>query len=51
MRQFVSAIYDVTVAVPKDQPLPTMLRIFKGQPSVVSTKPLIRYDDNSYLVI
>lgn len=35
MRQFVPAIYDVTVAVPKDQPSPTMLRIFKGQPSVI----------------
>ncbi|XP_058073593.1 1-acyl-sn-glycerol-3-phosphate acyltransferase PLS1 [Magnolia sinica] len=35
MRSFVPAIYDVTVAIPKDQPSPTMLRIFKGQPSVV----------------
>lgn len=35
MRQFVPAIYDVTVAVPKDSPSPTMLRLFKGQPSVI----------------
>ena len=36
MRSFVPAIYDVTVALPKSSPPPTMLRIFKGQPSVVS---------------
>ncbi|XP_047156404.1 1-acyl-sn-glycerol-3-phosphate acyltransferase 2-like [Vigna umbellata] len=35
MRSFVPAIYDVTVAVPKNSPAPTMLRLFKGQPSVV----------------
>ncbi|KAL5981973.1 phospholipid scramblase 1 [Asimina triloba] len=35
MRSFVPAIYDVTVAIPKDQPAPTMLRIFKGQSSTV----------------
>lgn len=35
MRSFVPAIYDVTVAVPKGQPSPTMLRLFKGQRSVV----------------
>ncbi|KAJ6832021.1 1-acyl-sn-glycerol-3-phosphate acyltransferase PLS1 [Iris pallida] len=35
MREFVPAIYDVTVAIPKDQQSPTMLRIFKGQPSVI----------------
>ncbi|KAJ4706448.1 1-acyl-sn-glycerol-3-phosphate acyltransferase [Melia azedarach] len=35
MRSFVPAIYDVTVAIPKSSPAPTMLRIFKGQPSVV----------------
>ncbi|KAJ8490821.1 hypothetical protein OPV22_012542 [Ensete ventricosum] len=35
MRPFVPAIYDVTVAVPSDQPPPTMLRILKGQSSVV----------------
>ncbi|KAJ8645186.1 hypothetical protein MRB53_006934 [Persea americana] len=34
MRSFVPAIYDVTVAIPKTQPSPTMLRIFKRQPSV-----------------
>lgn len=36
MRSFVPAIYDVTVALPKTSPAPTMLRIFKGQSSVVS---------------
>ncbi|XP_042445803.1 1-acyl-sn-glycerol-3-phosphate acyltransferase PLS1-like [Zingiber officinale] len=35
MRPFVPAVYDVTVAIPSDQPSPTMLRILKGQPSVV----------------
>ncbi|KAK9104430.1 hypothetical protein Scep_021274 [Stephania cephalantha] len=35
MRSFVPAIYDATVVVPKSQPSPTMLRILKGQPSVV----------------
>ncbi|KAL4204593.1 hypothetical protein AMTRI_Chr01g110670 [Amborella trichopoda] len=35
MRTFVPAIYDVTVAVPKDQPSPTMLRLLKGQSSVL----------------
>jgi len=35
MRDFVPAIYDTTVIVPKDSPQPTMLRILKGQPSVV----------------
>ncbi|KAH7557299.1 hypothetical protein ACOSP7_026902 [Xanthoceras sorbifolium] len=35
MRSFVPAIYDVTVAIPKSSPAPTMLRLFKGQPSVV----------------
>ncbi|KAF8396131.1 hypothetical protein HHK36_017744 [Tetracentron sinense] len=35
MRSFVPAIYDVTVAVPKSQRPPTMMGIFKGQPSVV----------------
>ncbi|KAG1367020.1 putative 1-acyl-sn-glycerol-3-phosphate acyltransferase PLS1 [Cocos nucifera] len=35
MHSFVPAIYDVTVAIPKDQPSPTMLRILKGQSSVV----------------
>lgn len=36
MRSFVPAIYDITVAIPKSSPAPTMLRLFKGQPSVVS---------------
>ncbi|XP_028787419.1 1-acyl-sn-glycerol-3-phosphate acyltransferase 2 isoform X2 [Neltuma alba] len=35
MRSFVPAIYDVTVAIPKGSSAPTMLRLFKGQPSVV----------------
>lgn len=35
MRSFVPAVYDVTVAIPKSSPQPTMLRLFKGQPSVV----------------
>ncbi|CAK9165062.1 unnamed protein product [Ilex paraguariensis] len=35
MRTFVPAIYDVTVAIPKSSPAPTMLRLFKGQSSVV----------------
>lgn len=35
MRSFVPAIYDMTIAIPKDQPSPTMLRLFKGQSSVV----------------
>lgn len=36
MRSFVPAIYDVTVAIPKSSPAPTMIRLFKGQSSVVS---------------
>ncbi|XP_051138946.1 1-acyl-sn-glycerol-3-phosphate acyltransferase 2-like isoform X2 [Andrographis paniculata] len=35
MRSFVPAIYDVTVAIPKTSTSPTMLRLFKGQSSVV----------------
>ncbi|KAM1184900.1 hypothetical protein PS2_013956 [Malus domestica] len=35
MRSFVPAIYDVTVAIPKASPSPTMLRLFEGRPSVV----------------
>ncbi|KAK8609263.1 hypothetical protein V6N13_025569 [Hibiscus sabdariffa] len=35
MRSFVPAIYDVTLAIPKSSPSPTMLRLFKGQSSVV----------------
>ncbi|KNA12135.1 hypothetical protein SOVF_128630 [Spinacia oleracea] len=35
MRPFVPAIYDITVAIPKNSPPPTMLRLFKGQSSVV----------------
>uniref|UniRef100_A0A103YLQ4 1-acylglycerol-3-phosphate O-acyltransferase n=1 Tax=Cynara cardunculus var. scolymus TaxID=59895 RepID=A0A103YLQ4_CYNCS len=36
MRSFVPAIIDMTVAIPKDSTPPTMLRLFKGQSSVVS---------------
>ncbi|XP_062003651.1 1-acyl-sn-glycerol-3-phosphate acyltransferase 2 [Rosa rugosa] len=35
MRSFVPAIYDITVAIPKSSPAPTMLRLFEGRPSVV----------------
>ncbi|KAL1554625.1 1-acyl-sn-glycerol-3-phosphate acyltransferase 2 [Salvia divinorum] len=35
MRSFVPAIYDVTLSIPKASPQPTMLRLFKGQSSVV----------------
>ncbi|OEL33574.1 1-acyl-sn-glycerol-3-phosphate acyltransferase PLS1 [Dichanthelium oligosanthes] len=35
MRDFVPAIYDMTVITPKDLPAPTLLRMLKGQPSVV----------------
>ncbi|XP_050380863.1 1-acyl-sn-glycerol-3-phosphate acyltransferase 2 [Argentina anserina] len=35
MRSFVPAIYDVTVAIPKSSPAPTLLRLFEGRPSVV----------------
>ncbi|KAJ4844012.1 1-acyl-sn-glycerol-3-phosphate acyltransferase 3 [Turnera subulata] len=36
IRSFVPAIYDCTVAVQNKQPAPTMLRIFKGQSSVIN---------------
>ncbi|GKU94050.1 hypothetical protein SLEP1_g7587 [Rubroshorea leprosula] len=36
MHSFVPAIYDCTVAIPKNQPPPTMRRIFGGQPSTVN---------------
>ncbi|XP_002268451.2 1-acyl-sn-glycerol-3-phosphate acyltransferase PLS1 isoform X1 [Vitis vinifera] len=36
IRSFVPAVYDITVAVPRDQPSPTMLRILSGQSSVVN---------------
>ncbi|KAL1813568.1 hypothetical protein ACET3Z_023633 [Daucus carota] len=35
MREFVPAVYDLTFAFPKRSPSPTMLRLLKGQPSVV----------------
>ncbi|XP_019058526.1 PREDICTED: 1-acyl-sn-glycerol-3-phosphate acyltransferase 3 [Tarenaya hassleriana] len=36
MRSFVPAIYDCTLAVPRTQPSPTLLRIFSGQSSEVN---------------
>ncbi|KAF5725485.1 putative lysophosphatidic acid acyltransferase [Tripterygium wilfordii] len=36
MRSFVPAIYDCTMAVPKDQPAPTMLRMFRRKSSLVN---------------
>jgi len=38
MRDFVPAIYDTTVVIPKESPAPTMLRILKGQSSVVHVR-------------
>ncbi|XP_024965606.1 1-acyl-sn-glycerol-3-phosphate acyltransferase 2-like [Cynara cardunculus var. scolymus] len=38
MRSFVPAIIDMTVAIPKDSTPPTMLRLFKGQSSVIHVK-------------
>ncbi|KAE8037139.1 hypothetical protein FH972_009759 [Carpinus fangiana] len=38
MRSFVPAIYDCTVAVPRNQDPPTMLRIFRAQSSVVKVQ-------------
>ncbi|KAH7430170.1 hypothetical protein KP509_09G086800 [Ceratopteris richardii] len=35
LREFVPAVYDVSVAVPKESPPPTMLRALSGQASVV----------------
>lgn len=35
LREFVPAVYDVTVTVPKNSPSPTMKRVLSGQPSVV----------------
>ncbi|KAH9566178.1 hypothetical protein CY35_04G116700 [Sphagnum magellanicum] len=35
LRGFTPAVYDITVAISKDLPAPTMLRLFKGLPSVV----------------
>lgn len=35
LRSFVPAIYDITVAIPKEEPSPTMLHLLKGQPSVM----------------
>ncbi|KAM7273793.1 hypothetical protein ACFE04_028457 [Oxalis oulophora] len=38
MRSFVPAIYDCTLAVPHNQPSPTMLRIFRGKSSVIKVQ-------------
>ncbi|KAL3529862.1 hypothetical protein ACH5RR_009184 [Cinchona calisaya] len=35
LRSFVPAIYNITVAIPKNEPHPTMLRIFRGRSSTV----------------
>ncbi|PSR90200.1 1-acyl-sn-glycerol-3-phosphate acyltransferase [Actinidia chinensis var. chinensis] len=35
MRSFVPAIYDITVAIPKNEPRPTILRILRGRSSVI----------------
>ncbi|CAH1437974.1 unnamed protein product [Lactuca virosa] len=35
LRSFVPAIYNCTVAVPKNEPLPTILRMFRGRSSTV----------------
>ncbi|CAO2831763.1 unnamed protein product [Amaranthus hypochondriacus] len=35
MRSFVPAIYEITVGIPKSSPQPTMMRLVKGQSSVV----------------
>lgn len=35
LREFVPALYDMTVAVSEELPNPTMIRLFRGQPSVV----------------
>ncbi|KAF9664712.1 hypothetical protein SADUNF_Sadunf16G0046700 [Salix dunnii] len=35
MRSFAPAIYDITLAIPKGSPPPTMLNLFKGKSSVV----------------
>ncbi|KAG1342203.1 hypothetical protein COCNU_05G004320 [Cocos nucifera] len=53
MRSFVPAVYDVTVAIPKGQPSPTMLGILKGQSSVNPAyesrwEDLFPYSVNSY---
>ncbi|KAJ7980774.1 1-acyl-sn-glycerol-3-phosphate acyltransferase 3-like [Quillaja saponaria] len=34
-RSFVPAIYDCTLAVPKDEPAPTLLRLFRGNSSLL----------------
>ncbi|KAL8494073.1 hypothetical protein ACS0TY_025025 [Phlomoides rotata] len=35
LRSFVPAIYDITLAIPETSPAPTLLRLFKGQSSVL----------------
>lgn len=45
MRSFVPAIYDITVAIPKSSAQPTMLRLFKGQSSVVRDSFFVAWID------
>ncbi|XWS52512.1 hypothetical protein CRYUN_Cryun11dG0076900 [Craigia yunnanensis] len=52
LRSFVPALYDVTIAIPKDHPFPTLLRFLKMQPCKVkvhikrySTKDLPESDE------
>lgn len=35
LRSFVPVIYNATVAIPKDEPRPTLLRMLRGHSSVV----------------
>ncbi|KAG6411474.1 hypothetical protein SASPL_129556 [Salvia splendens] len=35
MRSFVPAIYDATIAIPRNSPTPTIVRLFRGKSSVV----------------
>jgi hypothetical protein len=50
LRAFVPAVYDVTVAVPKGSPAPTMKRLFSGQPSLVMNIIMIYlpFSENDY---
>ncbi len=52
LRGFTPAVYDITVAISKDLPAPTMLRLFKGLPSVVwSWKGCSAFSSSSSLAI
>lgn len=37
LRSIIPAIYDITLAIPKDKPRPTLLRMLRGCSSVVSS--------------